>query len=200
MALTRKFLTALGIESEKVDEIISAHSDTVNALKEERDGYKEKAEEYKAEADKVEGLTKQIADLESKGESDEWETKYNDLKTEYDAYKSDIATKETKQAKEKAYRQLLKDASISEKRFDAIMKVTSLDDLELDEEGKIKDADKLTENIKQEWSDFVVTQGQKGAETATPPANNPGQNQGESRAAILAKQYHDSVYGATKED
>ena len=37
MSLTRKFLSALGIEDDKVDEIISAHTDTVNALKEQRD-------------------------------------------------------------------------------------------------------------------------------------------------------------------
>ena len=36
MALTRKFLSALGIEEAKIDEIISAHADTVNALKEQR--------------------------------------------------------------------------------------------------------------------------------------------------------------------
>ena len=38
MALTRKFLSALGIEEAKIDEIISAHVDTVNVLKEQRDG------------------------------------------------------------------------------------------------------------------------------------------------------------------
>ena len=32
MALTRKFLTAMGIEDDKIDEIITAHSETVNAL------------------------------------------------------------------------------------------------------------------------------------------------------------------------
>ena len=36
MALTRKFLKALGIEDDKVDEIITAHSDTVNALEDGR--------------------------------------------------------------------------------------------------------------------------------------------------------------------
>ncbi len=35
MALTRKFLAALGIEDDKVDEIIQAHTETVNGLKDE---------------------------------------------------------------------------------------------------------------------------------------------------------------------
>ena len=46
MALTRKFLEALGIEQAKIDEIISAHTEVTNALKADRDSYKEKAEKY----------------------------------------------------------------------------------------------------------------------------------------------------------
>ena len=33
MSLTRRFLKAMGIEDEKVDQIIEAHSGTVDALK-----------------------------------------------------------------------------------------------------------------------------------------------------------------------
>ena len=59
----------------------------------------------------------------------------------------------------------------SEKRIDAVLKVSNVDGIEL-EDGKIKDADKLTENIKTEWADFIVTTQQKGANPANPPANN----------------------------
>ena len=45
MALTRKFLSALGIEEDKVDEIIKAHTETVDALKEQRDELKADAED-----------------------------------------------------------------------------------------------------------------------------------------------------------
>ena len=45
MALKRNFLSALGIEADKIDEIINAHAETVDALKEERDEYKKKAEQ-----------------------------------------------------------------------------------------------------------------------------------------------------------
>ena len=40
MALTRKCLSALGIEAEKIDEIISAHTETVDGLKDEIAKYK----------------------------------------------------------------------------------------------------------------------------------------------------------------
>lgn len=45
MALTRKFLKALGIEDDKIEQIVEAHAETVDALKDERDSYKAKAEE-----------------------------------------------------------------------------------------------------------------------------------------------------------
>ena len=35
MALTRKMLRAMGIEDEKADEIIEAHAETVDALKQQ---------------------------------------------------------------------------------------------------------------------------------------------------------------------
>ena len=47
MALTRKFLKAMGIEDEKAEEIISAHVETVNGLKGERDDLQEQLEDEK---------------------------------------------------------------------------------------------------------------------------------------------------------
>ena len=58
MALTRKFLSAMGIEDEKVDEIIGAHTETVNALKEQRDS-------YKADAEKLPAVQKELDDMKA---------------------------------------------------------------------------------------------------------------------------------------
>ena len=69
---------------------------------------------------------------------------------------------------------MLKSAGVSEKRLNAIIKVSDIDGLELDKDGKIKDADKHTETVKTEWADFVETTSTQGADTATPPANNGG--------------------------
>ena len=60
MALTRKYLRALGIEDDKIEEIISAHLETVNPLKDERDSYKDKAE-------KTDELQKQVDELTAEG-------------------------------------------------------------------------------------------------------------------------------------
>lgn len=166
MALTRKFLTALGIEAEKIEEIITAHTETVDALKEQRDA-------YKTDAEKLPAVQKELNDLKAETDGqDSWKLKYDAVKEEFDNYKTEQKQKETEAAKRTAYRQLLKDAGVSEKRIDSVLRVSKLDDLKLDKEGKITDADKVTNAIKEEWADFISTEGTKGAETATPPNNS----------------------------
>ena len=202
MALTRKFLSALDIDPEKIDEIISAHADTVEALKEERDAAKRDAETYKSDAGKLAEVQKELDDLKGSQGNNLFETKYNEmkaekekLKTEFDQYKADIDAAEVKRSKESAYKELLKKANISDKRIDKILKVTNVDDMELDKDGKLKDEENLTKSIKDEWGDFIVTEQQAGANIATPPGNNAKPPKGESRAAKLAAQYHNNLYG-----
>ena len=79
----------------------------------------------------------------------------------------------------------MKAAGISEKRIDAVLKVSNIDSIELDKDGKIKDADKHTENIKTEWADFIPTTTVVGARTANPPANN-GKGTGKTKEEIMA--------------
>lgn len=165
MSLTRKMLKAMGIEEEKIDQIIEAHTETV-------DGFKDKLNDYKDKAEKYDGVKKELDDLKD-GDND-WQKKYEKEHSDFEAYKTDITAKETKRTKEHAYRELLRGAGVSEKRLDAILKVTNLDSVELDKDGKIKDADKHTETVKAEWADFVETTSTQGADTATPPTNNGG--------------------------
>ena len=172
MAFTRKFLSALGIEADKVDEIINAHIEVVDGLKEERDGFKADAEKL---ADVQKKLDKANEKLAKQGEGETvFKEDYDKLKKEYDDYKADITAKETKRTKEHAVREFYKGVGVSEKRIDSVMKVTNLDDFELDKDGKIKDAEKHTEKAKTEWADFISTTTERGANTATPPTNNGG--------------------------
>ena len=165
MAFTRKMLKAMNIEDEKIDQIIDAHSETVDALKAERDGFKE-------DAAKLAAVQKELDELKAKGD-DGYKAKYEAEKAAHDALKADIAAKETKKAKTDAYRELLKGANIDEKRIATILRAEAptIDKIELDADGKIKNAEQYTESIKSDWADFVVTQSAKGTNTATPPAN-----------------------------
>lgn len=171
MALTRRFLTALGIEQDKIDEIINAHSETVDGLKEQISSLKESSDKLPSVEKELEELK---ATLEKNDGKDTYQVKYDELKAEFDKYKADVELKESKMAKESAYRKLLKDAGVSDKRFDSVVKVTDLDAYELDENGNIKDADKVLESIKTDWSDFIPTVRTEGASITTPPTNNGG--------------------------
>ena len=168
MALTRKFLTAMGIEADKVDEIINAHVEVVDALKTERDQYKADAEKLPA----VQAENEQLKANAKGNNEDSYKVKYEAIKEEFEEFKNNITAKESKAKKTDAYRQLLKDAGVLEKRIDAVMKVSNVDDIEFDEDGKIANADKLTESIKSEWADFIVVKSEKGANVSNPPANN----------------------------
>lgn len=177
MALTRKMLSAMGIDDDKQDEIINAHIEVVNALKEERDGFKE-------DAKKANKLQKQIDDLNESmknGERSPYKVKYeakvdeyNDLKKQFDDYKADVSAKELESKKSNAYKELLKESGVSGKRIDSVLRVTDLSKIELDNDGKIKDPDGLKKNIKEEWSDFIVTEQKQGANVSNPPANTGG--------------------------
>ena len=171
MALTRKFLSALGIEADKVDEIINAHTETVDALKHERDSYKADAEKLPEVQKELNSIKEQAAKNDGKNP---FEVKYNAIKEEFENYKKEQTAKETKVKKADAYKALLKEAGVSEKRIDAVLRVSDIDGVKLDKDGNIEDKDALIASVKKEWADFITTQGTQGARTPNPPANGGG--------------------------
>lgn len=177
MSLTRKMLKAMGIEEEKIDQIIEAHSETVDSLKADRDSYKEDAE-------KLKDVQKELDDLKAKGD-DGWKEKHDALKAEFDQYKNDVQAKETKAAKEAAYRAVLKDANLSEKGIEKAIKYAEWDKIELGEDGKLKGANDHIKAVRDEWAEYVTTTTTTGAKTSTPPANNGGKT-GKTKEEIMA--------------
>lgn len=184
MALTRKFLKALGLEDDKIEQIIEEHTTIADRMNAE-------IEKYKADAEVLPRVQRELekaqADLEA-GKKDSWKVKYEAVKEEFEGYKSEQTKKEARAAKEAAYRTLLKQAGVSEKRLESVLKVSDVDSVELDEKGTIKGADKLTESIKSEWADFIGTTSIQGAQTATPPASTGGN--GMTKADIYKKDDH----------
>ena len=185
MALTRKFLSAMGIEEDKIDQIISAHSETVTGLKEEIDQYKSDALKLPEVQKELDAATKTLKD----STKDSYKVKYEAIKEEYEGYKKGIEEGKLKTAKQDAYRKLLKESKIDDKRIDAVIKVSEsiIEGIELDADGKAVNQASLIEGIKTEWADFIVTEGVEGAKTSTPPANNGGTNfEGMSLAEKMA--------------
>lgn len=209
MGLTRKFLSAMGIGEDQAEQIITAHLETVNPLKQERDDFKTKAEQLDGVQKELNTATQKLQEYENSKGKDSWKVKYDTaveekktLQQQFDDYKADIAAKELSAKKRSAYKDLLKSAGISEKRLESVLKVSDIDSIELDEDGKIKGSDDLTKTIKDEWADFIGKEETRGADVSNPPAGDNGSNANprgvaQSRAAKLAAQYHESLYGGS---
>lgn len=185
MALSRKFLAAMGIESDKVDEIINAHAETVEGLKTERDSYKEKADKYDAEKKKADELATENENLKKQVEGkDSYKEKYEAVKGEYDKYKADVENEKSTANKTKAYKAMLKEVGIADKRIDSVLKVTDLSKIKLAEDGSIEGVDDLKTKAAEEWADFIEKSATKGASVTKPPVNKGG-NGAKTKEEIL---------------
>ena len=162
MAFTRATIRSLAKESgveipkELEDALVSEHLTARNAYAEEQ---------VKSE------LAKQPA---SKAENVKDSEEYKTLKKSFDDYKAEVTAKETKAAKEKAYRAILKDANLSEKGIEKAVKYAEWDKIELGEDGKLKGANDHIKAVREEWAEYVTTTTTTGAKTSTPPANTGG--------------------------
>lgn len=189
MSVTRSFLKGMGLSDEQVGAIIEEHTNTVNGLKEARDT-------YKADAEKLTAVQKQLDDLKANS-GDDWKEKYNTLKKTFDDFKTESANHAKAEKIKAAYAQLLKDANVDSKRIDAILKITDMSGMSLDESGKLVDADKLSASIKSEWGAFIQTTGVKGSSVETPPENHSGTTM--TRADVYAKDEHGKYKLSTAE-
>lgn len=170
MAITRKLLKGMGLTEEQQDTIIEAHTDTVNGLKADID-------RYKADAEKLPGVQKELDDLKGKGD-DGYKAKYESEHKAFENYKKTVDAEKTTAAKEKAVEAVLKKIGVSEKRLQSVAKLAKadglLDALELDDDGAVKEVDKLEKSLKDSYSEYITTTSTKGADTPTPPANSVG--------------------------
>ena len=174
MAFTRATIRNLAKDSgvelpkELEDALVSEHLTA-------RDAYAE--EQVKAE------LAKQPTEKAGNVKDSE---EYKTLKKSFDDYKAEVAAKETKAAKEAAYRAILKDANLSEKGIEKAIKYAEWDKIELETDGKLKGASDHIKAAKEEWAEYVTTTTTTGAKTSNPPANNGGSGNGKTREEILA--------------
>lgn len=170
LALTVKLLKGMGIEDDKIEAIIAAHTETVEGLTSLRDKYKKQAEQ-------VPDLQKKLEEAEAaSGSGDEWQQKYEDEHQAFEDFKSQVEGEKAEAAKAKAYReQVLAKAGIGAEYIDDVMGVTKLDTVKVGEDGAIEGAEELASKAREKWSSFVVKTKTTGSDPATPPkgANLP---------------------------
>lgn len=181
MALSRRMLSAMGLEADKIEQIIEAHTETVTGLKQQNADLSDQLAKAKetgtADSDKLKDVQKKYDDLLAQVEADNKAREgkdYDALKKEYDDYKAEVQEKAVRSAKEKAFRELLSDMKVSEKGTGMILKYMGVSNIELDEDGKLKDATALRKAVKEDWGDYIPKVETKGAETQNPPTDGKG--------------------------
>jgi len=187
MALTRELLNALGIEKEKHQAIIDAHTETV-------EGLKAQAEKYKADAEKLPEVQRQLKEAQDAVKKNGDAAK---IQADFDAYKKDVEAKETRRTKEALYRKVAQDAGLDEKGVERAVKYASWDSIELDENGEIKDPKTHIKALREEWPEHIRTNEQNVTHAQTPPAGMNTDTGNGNRAAQLYAQHRAALYGET---
>jgi len=165
MSLTRKMLAAMGIDADKIDQIIEGHTETVQGLKDE-------AARYKADAESLPAVTK---------ERDEWKKKHDDVlakqpdaakvQADFDAFKKDVETKATNAKKSEAlWKKLLADGANPDAK-ELLLHGVDYESVKLDEKGEA-DVSKVVDPIKTTYAKYFGTVVENGAPRKNPP---PGQ-------------------------
>ncbi len=193
MALTRKLLSSMGIEADKIDQIIEAHTETVSGLKQQiadlGDELTKAKETGSAESGRLKDVQKELDDLKNQVAEDAKAREgkdYDALKKEYEDYKAEVQEKAVKSAKEKALRDLLSDMKVSDKGTSMIMKYMGVSGVELNEDGKLKDATAIRKAVKEDWGDYIPKVEEKGADTKQPPTDGKGGASAKTREEIMS--------------
>ena len=170
-----------GVENAKeiIDKIMAINGTDIEALKSAKE---------KAEAERKELETKLSEYAEFTPEKVEAFKAFNP--EEFEAlkkFKTDTETAAVMAKKESAVMALLSGKNINEKAAKLILKAERdrIASLELDEGGKVKDAEKFIEPLAKEYAEFATKTEQGGAQAATPPA--PTAQKPETLASAVAE-------------
>lgn len=178
MALSRKSLKAMGLTEEQVDSIVEMHTETVDSLKERAKAAEEKAEQ-------LEAVQKELDTLKAKS-GDDYKSKYEKVKKDFDDYKAEQTAKEAKAVKDKAVRAYFEGKKITGNNLAIAMRGAKdeIEALKVDENGKIVDTKTLDDLVSGEFAGLVVNTENKGADTGKPPFSE--KTGGKTKAEIMA--------------
>lgn len=160
MALKREFLKAMGLDEEKISAIIENHTDTVNALKKERDDYKATAESAGEVAKERDALKEQLAKAGDAAK----------VKADFDAYKQQVEADKLKALNVNDLKEIAREAGIQRASFiDMISRDFDMGRMQRGEDGKLSNRDELLTAVKEGYPDFLSTTTEQGTDPAAPP-------------------------------
>ena len=166
----KEILSKAGVSAENMDtaieEIITGHNATVDALKDDIADLKTNSQNYTdiktkfdAQSTELENVKAQLAEME------DYKGRYESTKAEYDKFKLDIDGKEKKAKSDIAVKKVLMERGNYK-------------------DGNITNIDELVEEADKEWSEYKGTIRTEGAKTANPPSM--GGKSTKTKAEIMA--------------
>ena len=183
MALTkatvREILSSAGVDAEHltsaVTKIIDGHVSSIDALRDEINEKKEEIEKIRKELDTIPELNKKLkeADDKIKGmkELEEKANSYDTLQKEFNDYKAEQDKKALDSKKTELLKELLSDMKINSEEGVKLGVKWYTGKVEIDDDGAIKNGKELRDEIKEDLGSYISKTKEKGAKTATPPAN-----------------------------
>lgn len=208
MALTQSLLKSLGIESEQRDAIMTAHQETLESIKAERDGLRDKAA-------KVPDLEGQIEALKAANDSEEWQAKYEKAKAdgeklqsefdelkaeadkaraEHEKYVQQVGEEKANAEKLELYKELLREIGLDEKRVGKAARLKDLAELTV-EDGKLADREELAKAEAEEWAEFIPQTSLQVPQFATPPKSEPTDEGPDESITSTLLARHQRLYG-----
>ena len=182
MALTRRYLKALGIDEDKIEEIISAHVESVNALKADAEQAKQGANDLAAITKERDELKQRVATLEqASGDAAK-------VQAAFDAYKNEIETEKANAGKKSLVRKALEDAGANPAAIDLLLNTVDLGKVELNGEA-LKDASAVVNPIKEANGGLFGTVENQGTKPITPPSGDKQKEPPKTLAAALHEKY-----------
>lgn len=172
MALTRKYLKAMGLEDDKIDQIIEAHTEVTTAIKAD-------ADRYKADAEKLSEVQAELDSLKAM-KDDGLQAKVDQLTAELTEEKAG----RKKDRQEAAIRQELTAMGAQDVDY-LLYKLGDTSEL-FDEDGQLKDKDAFAEKTKADYPNQFKAESTKSKRNPPPPAGDRGEPHATSlREAIL---------------
>jgi hypothetical protein len=178
----------MGIEAEKIDQIIEGHTETVNGLKDE-------ITKYKADAESLPTVTK---------ERDAWKQKHDDIlakqpdaakvQADFDKYKKDIEAEKVSAKKRDALQAKLIAEGANPDALELMLHGADLETVKLNEKGEAEEIDKAIEPIKTKFAKYFGEVTEQGAPRKTPPPGSPNPD----RDKMSDEEYYRSQYEAKK--
>lgn len=191
MSFSRSFLKSVGLTDEQISAVMEEHTAVTTALKGQRDQFEGDVNKYKADAEKLAQAQKELDELKARKD---YKADYDKAVKDLEDYKKQVAAEAEAAKVRAAYKQLLTDEKISDKRHEAILKVTDFSGMKLGEDGKLVDADKLKEAIGKDWAEFKVSTRDRGEDVNHPPRTDTDPPMGEIRA--MGAKRREARYGA----